>query len=80
MVLKGAIFISKNCVSCVCDLSCSLFADRVIEIDQRPKKQRLEQVEYFLKHKHVRAWTKTEDENRTDKHKRVCSWKSGLKL
>jgi len=55
MVLKGAIFISKNCVSCVCDLSCSLFADRVIEIDQRPKKQRLEQVEYFLKHKHVRA-------------------------
>ena len=51
---KGAIFISKHvCVHCVFVLSCSLFADRVVKIDEDTKKTVLEQVELFDKHKHV---------------------------
>jgi len=44
--------LANVCVHCVSDFSCSLFVDRVITIDQRPRIQRLEQVASFLKHKH----------------------------
>ena len=63
--LKARLSLANVCVYCVFGLSCSLFVDCVITIDQRPRIQHLEQVASFLKHKHGCGWTQTDNKNQT---------------